>query len=238
MYYLWQILSLTISTISRWNALIYSWVLSKHQSSRTSREKWSASFQMRLFLALYDHFGGFQGLFFGYVELLWLRRWYGWFGRTMVSSCQNSSKILLSSSQQFFERRRSGHYATKPFSIFFWVASIKNNILKNFVFQIVLNHSRDEKFISILWFDLHCTKILFWSFFDISGTLLAILHTLKSCLVALNGLKKAKNWLKFMFHFLHFSPFSSIFGPIWLNILTWIVPIFSFCHFLASLGHS
>ena len=74
MYYLWQILSLTISTIttiSRWNALIYSWVLSKHQSSRISREKWSASFQMRLFLVLYDHFGGFQGLFFGYVELLW-----------------------------------------------------------------------------------------------------------------------------------------------------------------------
>ena len=27
-----------------------------------------------------------------------------------------------------------------------------------------------------------------------------------------------------MFHFPHFSPFSSIFGPIWLNILTRIVP--------------
>ena len=139
MYYLWQILSLTISTIttiSRWNALIYSWVLSKHQSSRTSREKWSASFQMRLFLALYDHFGGFQGLFFGYVELLWLRRWYGWFGRTMVSSCQNSSKILLSSSQQFFERRRSGHYATKPFSIFSGLRVLKTIFWKTLSFRL------------------------------------------------------------------------------------------------------
>ena len=76
------------------------------------------------------------------------------------------------------------------------------------------------------YFDLYSTKILFWAYFGTQGTPLAILHTPKSCLVALNGLKRAKNWLKLMFHFLHFSPFSSIFGPIWLNILTWIVPIF------------
>ena len=81
------------------------------------------------------------------------------------------------------------------------------------------------------YFDLYCTKIMSWAYFGTQGTPLAILHTPKSCLVALNGLKRAKNWLKLMFHFLHFSPFSSIFGPIWLNILTWIAPIFSFCHF-------
>ena len=74
------------------------------------------------------------------------------------------------------------------------------------------------------FFDLYCTKIMSWAFFGTKVTPLAILHTPKSCLVALNGLKRAKNWLKLMFHFLHFSLFSLIFGPIWLNILTWIVP--------------
>ena len=74
------------------------------------------------------------------------------------------------------------------------------------------------------YFDLYCTKIMSWAFFGTKVTPLAILHTPKSCLVALKCLKRAKNWLKLMFHFLHFSPFSSIFGPIWLNILTWIVP--------------
>ena len=73
------------------------------------------------------------------------------------------------------------------------------------------------------YFDLYCTKIMSWAYFGTQGTPLAILHTPKSCLVALNGLKRAKNWLKLMFHFLHFSLFSSIFGQIWLNILTWIV---------------
>ena len=67
------------------------------------------------------------------------------------------------------------------------------------------------------FFDLYCTKIMSWAFFGTKLTPLAILHTPKSCLVALKGLKSAKNWLKLMFHFLHFLPFSSIFGLIWLT---------------------
>ena len=82
------------------------------------------------------------------------------------------------------------------------------------------------------YFDLYSTKILFWAYFGTQGTPLAILHSPKSCLVALNGLKRAKNWLKLIFHFQHFSPLSSIFGSFGLNSLTCIVAKFSFSHFL------
>ena len=50
------------------------------------------------------------------------------------------------------------------------------------------------------FFDLYCTKIMSWAYFGTQVTPLAILHTPKSCLVALNDLKRAKNWLKLMFH--------------------------------------
>ena len=67
------------------------------------------------------------------------------------------------------------------------------------------------------FFDLYCTKIMSWAFFGTKVTPLAILHTPKSCLVALKCLKRAKNWLKLMLHFPHFLPFSFIFGPFCLN---------------------
>ena len=40
------------------------------------------------------------------------------------------------------------------------------------------------------------------------------------------------------FHLQHFSPFSSIFGPFWLNFLTCTIPKYCSGHFLISLGHS
>ena len=65
------------------------------------------------------------------------------------------------------------------------------------------------------YFDLYCTKIMSWAFFDISGTPLAILHTPKSCLVALNGPKKGQKLTQID---VSFSAFFTIFIHFWPNL--------------------
>ena len=88
------------------------------------------------------------------------------------------------------------------------------------------------------YFDLFCTKVMSWAFFGTKVTPLAILHTPQSCLVALNGLKRAKKWLKSRFHN-KFSAFFTIFINFWLNLAQYFNVIyikFSFGHFLVPAG--
>ena len=77
------------------------------------------------------------------------------------------------------------------------------------------------------YFDLYSNQIMFWAFFGTKVTPLAILNTPKSCLVALNGLKKAKidsNWCFIFCIFHHFHLFCAQFGSIfWLELYQYLV---------------
>ena len=89
------------------------------------------------------------------------------------------------------------------------------------------------------YFYLYSTKIMFWAFFGTQVTPLAILHTPKSCLVALNGLKRAKNWLKLIFHFFSFF---TIYINFWPNLAQYFdfncLIIFHFGNFLVPVQHA
>ena len=100
--------------------------------------------------------------------------------------------------------------------------------------QIEVSFSAFSSIFDPFWLNiLTCTVLKYCSnhFLNISWTPLDILHNPKSCLVAFNGLKMEKNWLKLMFHFCIFHQFFAQFGSIfWLELHQYLTFVISWHH--------
>ena len=85
------------------------------------------------------------------------------------------------------------------------------------------------------YFDLFFTKIMSWAFFGTNVTPLAILHTPKSCLVALKCLKRGQKLTQID---ASFSAFFTIFINFWPNLAQYFdlnCTKFSFGNFLVPM---